>query len=118
MFEPLLVDFLHRTKLHLSQLAPNLFRIILGVAEINRRFGMQLDFWDVMYCYSLSYVTGELRWNLKGRIGFPALVLGLWDSCKYMYADSVIIKGDVEPNPVEYPVLEHHGSPGKWLFPS
>ena len=43
-FDPLLVDFLHRTSLHIGHLSPNAVRIILSVAEINRRFGMELDF--------------------------------------------------------------------------
>ena len=35
-FNPLLVDFLHRTHLHIGHVAPNAVRIILGIAEINR----------------------------------------------------------------------------------
>lgn len=104
LFHPLLVDFLHRTRLHLSQLAPNSVRIILVVTEINKRFRTLLDFWDIMYYYSLSNVQGDSRLNLKGRTGSPILVYGSWDFCKYMYYDSVIIKGAVEPNPTNNPV--------------
>lgn len=55
MFNPLLVDFLHRTKLQIIQVAPNLVRTILGIAKINRRFGMQLNFWDIKYYYGIRY---------------------------------------------------------------
>lgn len=72
-FDPLLVNFLHRTRLHLSQLAPNYVRIILSVAEMNRRLGTQLDFWDIMYCYSLSGAQGDPRLNLKAKPGLPSL---------------------------------------------
>ena len=34
--DPLLVDFLHKTYLHIGHVAPNAIRIILGIAEINR----------------------------------------------------------------------------------
>lgn len=109
---PLLVDFLHRTRLHISQLAPNSVRTILGITEINRRFGTQLDFWDIKYYYCFGFSKLERIWNLKGRIGAPAFVLGLWDSCKYMYSDTVIIKENVELDLSKHPVPQHHHSPG------
>lgn len=52
LFDPLLVDFLHWTRLHIGQLALNSIRTIMGIAKINRRFGMQLDLWD-MKCHTL-----------------------------------------------------------------
>lgn len=35
-FDPLLADFLRKTKHHISQLAPKSVRTILGITEINR----------------------------------------------------------------------------------
>ena len=46
----------------------------------------------------------------------PSLVLGLWDSCKYMYSDLVVIKDHVEPNPLEHLVPKFFGSPGSLSF--
>lgn len=115
-FDPLLVDFLYKTRLHISQLTPNLVRTILEIVEINRRFGAQLDFWDTRYCYAFGFSNSEGKWNLKGRTGPPTLVLSLWDFCKYVYNNSVIIKGNVEPDPSEHPVPKHLGSPGSKSF--
>lgn len=39
LFDPLLIDFLQRTRLHIAHWAPNSIRTILGITEINRRFG-------------------------------------------------------------------------------
>lgn len=44
--------------------------------------------------------------------GSPTLVFGLWDSCKYMFKDSMIINGSVEPDPEGHPIPKHLGSPG------
>ena len=46
----------------------------------------------------------------------PSLVLGLWDSCKYMYSDMVIIKDHVEPDPLEHPVPKFLCAPGSLSF--
>jgi len=111
-FDPLLVDFLHRTNLHIGHLAPNAVRVILSIAEINRRFGMELDFWDIKYCYDLRISSTEKRWNLTRRNLVPPLVLGLWDSGKLMHQDVVVIKGPVEPDPEGHPVPRFFGAPG------
>ena len=115
-FDPLLVDFLHRTHLHIGHLAPNAVRIILSIAKINRRFGMQLDFWDIKYYYDLRHSSAEKRWNLMRRSGVPPLVFRLWDSYKYMYSDIVVIKGPVEPDPEGHPVPKFFGAPGSSFF--
>lgn len=73
---------------------------------------MQLDFWDINYCYNLMFSKSEGRWNPKGRTGSLALVLGLWDSCKYMFNDTVIIKGNVEPDLTGHLVPRQPGAPG------
>ena len=111
-FDPLLVDFLRRTRLQIGQLAPDTVRTILVVVEINRWFVMQLDLWDIKYCYNFGIFKSKGRWNLKGWVAAPALVLGLWDSYKYMYSDIVIIKGDVELDPLEYPIPKIFGAHG------
>lgn len=76
LFDHLLVDFLKRTRLHIAQLTPNPVRIILGIAEINRRFGIHLDFHDIRYCYGFNISQKDEMWNLKGIINYPPLVLG------------------------------------------
>lgn len=41
--EPLLVDFLRDTHLHIGQLATNTVRVILGVAKMNMRFNILMS---------------------------------------------------------------------------
>lgn len=69
-----------------------------------------------MYYYSISYGPGDPRLNLKGRSGSPILVYGLWDSCKYMYYDSVIIKGHIEPDLTNNPVRLYSCLPFYWPY--
>ena len=44
-----LVTFLRDTRFHLGQLTPNIVRIVLGVAEPNRRFNLSLGFNEIKF---------------------------------------------------------------------
>ena len=48
----------------------------------------------------------------------PPLVFGLWDSCKYMYGDVVVVRGPVEPepDPEGHPVPKFFGAPDSSFF--
>ena len=56
-FDPLLLEFLRDTRLYICQLTTNTIRIILGAAELNRRFNMNLGLRELKYCYALQYLT-------------------------------------------------------------
>lgn len=112
LFDPLLVDYLRRTRFQLGQLTLIVIRVILGVAELNRRFDLHLDFDDLRYCYGLIQGKDDGKWAVRARTRSPSLVEALGDSHKYSYDDIVIIKGNVEPNPKNYPVPRQFGSPG------
>lgn len=84
-FDPLLAIFLYKTRLHVDQLSPNTIRIILGIAKLNRRLSLNLDFHDIRYCYSLWASKKYKKWNLKARVQTPSLIEALPDSHKYMY---------------------------------
>lgn len=51
---PLLVDFFSFTRLTLSQLNPNVIRIMGGIVALNRAHGTYLRLDDLKYCYSLT----------------------------------------------------------------
>lgn len=53
LFDPLLVDFLRENQLHICQLTPNAVRVVLGIAEFNRRFNLALGLNEIKYYYSL-----------------------------------------------------------------
>ena len=111
----MLVNFLRRTHFHLNQLTLAVVRVILGAAKLNRRFGLSLDFDDIRYCYGLSRNKGDDRLAIKARVNSPSLVEALGDSHKYSCGDIVIIKGNVEPDPVNNLVPRQFGAPSGLL---
>ena len=80
-YHPFLIQFLRLTRLRITQLATNILRIILGVAELNRIFNMQLGIDEIKYCYGLSkHFDG--KYNLKAGTNSLDLVKGLPTSTK------------------------------------
>ena len=67
---------------------------MLGVAELNRRFGLSLGINEIKYCNGLSKV--EWKWNLRARTNSLSLIEGLASSYKGMYKDIIVITGNVE----------------------
>lgn len=116
-FDPLLANFLYKTRLHVAQLSPNTVKIILRIAKLNRCYGLNLEFHNIRYCYNLGASKKDKKWNLKARVQSPSLVEALPDSHKYMYNDIIIIltKGNVEPGPVNKPVPRQFGASGLYL---
>lgn len=80
----------------------NVVRIILDIAELNKRFGLNLGLNEIKYCYSLGLF--EDKWNLKVRPYSYSLIEGLPSSHKGYYADVIIITGVVELDPTNKPV--------------
>lgn len=85
-FDPLLVDFFYCTNFHLGQLTPTVVRVVLGVAKLNRRFGLHLDSKDIRYCYGLNQSKEDKRWALRAKVKSLSLVEALRDSHKYSYS--------------------------------
>lgn len=111
-FDYLLVNFLRKIRLYLSQITPNALRIVLAIAELNKCYKLSLDFDVIRYCYSFSLNQDDRRWNLKAKVNSSFLVEAFPDSHKYMYDDIVIIKGDVKPIPKNNLVPKQFGAPG------
>lgn len=107
-FDHLLVDFVYKTRLHIGQLSPNTIRIVLGVAELNWRYGLNLDFRDIRYCYDLAS-KNDKKQNLKDRVQSPSLVKAL------PYSHILIIKGKVECDPVNKPIPKQFDAPGLYF---
>lgn len=97
-FDPLLADFLHRTRFHLGQLTPTVVKAVLGVSKLNKRCNLYLDFDDIRYYYGLTQGKDDGRWAVGDRVKSPSLVEFLGDSHKYSYDNIFIIKGNVEPD--------------------
>jgi len=108
---PLLVDFLRCTKLVLTQLSPNVVRIIGGIEALNRIHGTDLGLDELKFCYSLSR-SNQGVYSINARSDAPSLVFGLPDSHKGNDADMIIIVGNVEPDPINKPIPKRHRGPG------
>ena len=109
--DPLLVEFLRETRLHICQLTPNTIRIVLGTAELNKRFHLNLGLRELKYCYYLA-IHEDGKWNLRARPRSPSLIEGLSTSHKGYYKDVITITDVVEPDPVNNPVPKQFGTPG------
>ena len=57
--DPLLADFLDFFRINPTQVSPNIFRIIMGVVELNRRLGLNLTVHDIIATYSLRSTQHE-----------------------------------------------------------
>ena len=90
--DPLLCEYLRETKLSLGNCGLNVVRVVLSVAEMNRRFGLELGREEINYCYQLIYGDKDQGWYIRNRTKAPQLVKALPTSQKGKYDDIVIIK--------------------------
>jgi hypothetical protein len=51
--DPLLADFLNYFSLSSTQVNPNIFRVVMGTVELNRRLGLELSTYDIVWTYIL-----------------------------------------------------------------
>uniref|UniRef100_A0A2N9HL39 Uncharacterized protein n=1 Tax=Fagus sylvatica TaxID=28930 RepID=A0A2N9HL39_FAGSY len=66
--DPLLADFLDYFRISPTQISPNIFRIVNGVAELNRRLGFNLTVHDIIATYFLRTTQHE-AFSLRPRDG-------------------------------------------------
>ena len=64
--DPLLTNFLDYFNLCPNQISPNIFRIVMGVVELNRRLGLDLTVHDIIATYSLRTTQHE-AYSLRPR---------------------------------------------------
>ena len=74
---PLLADFLSYFRLSPSQVNPNIFRIVMGTVELNRRLGLELSIHDIVRTYILHHNTKTDACSLRPRDVNFTLVNGL-----------------------------------------
>lgn len=93
--DPLLVLFLSFANLFPLQCAPNLFRIVMGVATLNRLLGMDLRVFDILSCYYLMPLNQQKSdYYLKSRDLNRLLVHYLLDSNKPSKGDFIVVSGN------------------------
>uniref|UniRef100_A0A2N9I7T1 Uncharacterized protein n=1 Tax=Fagus sylvatica TaxID=28930 RepID=A0A2N9I7T1_FAGSY len=90
--DPLLTNFLDYFNLSPTQINPNVFRIVMGVVELNRRLGLDLTVYDIMATYSLRTSSNE-AYSLRPRDVENTLVNSLPDTNKDMTDDFLLVRG-------------------------
>uniref|UniRef100_A0A2N9IQB2 Uncharacterized protein n=1 Tax=Fagus sylvatica TaxID=28930 RepID=A0A2N9IQB2_FAGSY len=91
--DPLLADFLDYFRISPSQISPNIFRIVNGVAELNRRLGFNLTVHDIIATYFLRTTQHE-AFSLRPRDISNTLVNSLPDTNKEMMDDFLLVRGN------------------------
>uniref|UniRef100_A0A2N9GR11 Uncharacterized protein n=1 Tax=Fagus sylvatica TaxID=28930 RepID=A0A2N9GR11_FAGSY len=90
--DPLLADFLDYFRLSPSQISPNIFRIVMGVVELNRWLGLNLTVHDIIATYTLRTTQHE-AYSLRPRDVNNTLVNSLPNTNKEMTDDFLLVRG-------------------------
>ncbi len=93
--DPLLAHFLDYFNLSPTQISPNIFRIVMGMMELNRRLGLDLTVHDIIATYTLRTSQSE-AYSLRPRDVLNTLVNSLPDTNKNM-TDDYFGQGGVAP---------------------
>uniref|UniRef100_A0A2N9FLX9 Uncharacterized protein n=1 Tax=Fagus sylvatica TaxID=28930 RepID=A0A2N9FLX9_FAGSY len=91
--DPLLADFLDYFRISPTQISPNIFKIVNGVAELNRRLGFNLTVHDIIATYFLRTTQHE-AFSLRPRDVNNTLVNSLPDTNKEMTDDFLLVRGN------------------------
>ncbi len=65
--DPFLADFLNYFSLSPTQVNPNIFRIVMGTVELNRRLGLELSTYDIVRTYILHRNSKTKSYSLRPR---------------------------------------------------
>ncbi|GMP60339.1 hypothetical protein CsSME_00023242 [Camellia sinensis var. sinensis] len=76
LVQPLICEFLRKTRLCLTQVSNNTYKIINGMAALNMLLGLNLDLAETFHQYTLSKNKGGFCWYLKVRKGRAKLIEG------------------------------------------
>jgi hypothetical protein len=111
--DPLMADFLSYLRLSPSQVNPNVFRIVMGTAVLNRRLGLELGIHDILRTYILHHNTKTDAYSLRPRDVDFTLVNGLPDTNRGFDEDYLIVSGEWFSSGHKCPTKD--GAPGPFL---
>ncbi len=94
LMDPLMADFLSYFSLAPTQVNPNVFRIVMGTVELNRRLGLELNTYDIVRTYILHHNTKTDAYSLRPRDVNFTLVNGLSDTNRGFDDDFLIVSGE------------------------
>ena len=107
---PFLCKFFHKLKLAPSQVTVNIFRMIMGIAQLNegQAKATPISYEDIFGCYTLGYSKATKRYYLGRRSGRQPLVGGLPDTDKYGN-EYMRVTGPFEPVGMPHPIPRVEG---------
>ena len=111
--DPLVADFLSYLRLSPSQVNPNVFRIVMGTAVLNRRLGLELGIHDILRTYILHHNSKTEAYSLRPRDVDFTLVNGLPDTNRGFDEDYLIVSGEWFLSRHKCPTKD--GAPGPFL---
>ena len=97
---PFFCEVCFRCQLNPRQLCPNFVRVVMGTVALNRLLGLNLDWWDLHYLYSVV-PTAEKNYYFKARSPSQKLILDLPNSSKGEADDFIVVTGNWEPRDAE-----------------
>ena len=92
--DPLLADFLNYFSLSPTQVNPNIFRIVMGTVELNRRLGLELSTYDIVWTYILHRNSKTESYSLRPKDINYTLVNGLPDTNRGFDDDYLVVSGE------------------------
>uniref|UniRef100_A0A2N9FNU8 Uncharacterized protein n=1 Tax=Fagus sylvatica TaxID=28930 RepID=A0A2N9FNU8_FAGSY len=92
--DPLLADFLSYFSLSPTQVNPNIFRIVMGTVELNRRLGLELSTYDIVWTYILHRNSKTESYSLRPRDINYTLVNGLPNTNCGFDDDYLVVSGE------------------------
>ena len=92
--DPLLADFLSYYSLSPTQVNPNIFRIVMGTVELNKRLGLELSTYDIVRTYILHRNSKTESYSLRPRDINFTLVNGLPDTNHGFDDDYLVVSGE------------------------
>ncbi|GMP56621.1 hypothetical protein CsSME_00021040 [Camellia sinensis var. sinensis] len=115
--QPLICEFLRKTRLCPTQVSNNAYKIINGVAELNRILGLNLGLAEIFHQYALSKNKGGFCWYLKVRKDRAKLIEGNLDK-ETNDDDFLWVSGNYEDTEAPIPgwyIRKDFGSAGEYL---
>jgi hypothetical protein len=92
---------------------PNVFRIVMGTVELNKRLGLDLGIHDILRTYILHHSSKTEAYSLRPRDIDFTLVNGLLDTNRGFNEDYLIVSGEWFLSGHKCPTKD--GVPGPYL---
>ena len=92
--DPLLANFLSYFSLAPTQVNPNVFIIVMGTVELNRKLGLELSTYDIVRTYIFHNNTKTEAYSLRPRDVNYTLVDDLPDTNRDFDEDFLIVFGE------------------------